>query len=218
MEHLFKLAEDFAELAGSKGRIVENNDEILKEISSLKDFDKRVELAEENFEKLGEGSSRTIFQISDSLVLKVAHKEAGIQQNSEEMRIKSPCLNNVLAADTEGKWIIVRWTENITEDDFEDVVGISFKTFGKALYYKMNNEVHDDKPKDYEEIIEHPLFKCLITAVVKYDLQTGDISKISSWGLLDGKVLLRDFGLTKEVFADYYEADDDNTTSTISGS
>lgn len=215
MTNLLKTAEEFEALSQGKAKIVKNNDEILKEISSLKDFEDRVELADENFDKLGEGSSRTIFQISDSLVLKVAHNDKGLAQNEAEMSLKSPCINNVLVADTEAKWIIVRFTETMTEDDFKEATGISFKSFMKALYFKHNNEIHDGMPDDYEDICKHPFFKCISRTAIEHDLQIGDVAKASSWGLMDGKPLLRDFGLTKDVFIDYYECDSDNETSTI---
>jgi hypothetical protein len=215
MKNLLLAAEKFEKLTDSVGKIVKNNDEILKEISSLKDFDDRVELAEESFDKLGEGSSRTIFQISDSLVLKIAHSDKGLAQNSAEMSMRGECLNNVLAADTESKWIIVRWTETMTEEDFEDAVGISFKTFGKAIYWTFNNEVHEGKPEEYDEIVKNTLYRCLSKLILDKQLQVGDAIKISSWGMLDGKPLLRDFGLTKDVYTEYYEDDSDNNTVTV---
>ncbi len=85
----------------------------------------------------------------------------------------------------------------------------------KALYFKHNNEVHEGVPDDYEEIVKHPFFKCISKTALEHDLQIGDVAKASSWGLMDGKPVLRDFGLTKGVFMEYYEGDSDNETSTI---
>lgn len=212
---LIKTADDFEDLAKSKEVVIRNNDDILKEISSKKDFEDRVGLAEEHFDKLGEGSSRTIFQISDSLVLKVAHSGAGIAQNESEMSMRAPCLNNVLAADTDAKWIIVRFSDTMTEEDFDDAIGFGFKPFIKAISYSFNNEDRADKPKEMEEIKNTSLFKCLSKLVLDNQLQIGDIGKISSWGLIDGKPLLRDFGLTKEVYSDFYEGKSGNETDGV---
>jgi hypothetical protein len=214
MNELIRKSIKFKKLSESKVSIIKNNDDILKEISDTKNFKKRVEIAEENFDKLGEGSSRTIFQISKSLVLKVGHSDAGIAQNKAEMSMQSPCLNNVLAADFDGKWIIVRFSDTMKEDDFKNITGITFKTFMAALYYFANNEIHEGKPDDYNDIIIHPLFKCLSKLVLSNHLQVGDIAKASSWGIIDGKPYLRDFGLTKDVFIDFYEGVSENETST----
>lgn len=217
MSKLIELADSFLSLAQSKTSVIKNNNEILSEISSLEDFEDRVELADENFDKLGEGSSRTIFQISDSLVLKVAHNDKGIAQNMAEMKpsMHCDCTNGVLAADSDGKWVIVRFTEQMTEEDFKDIIGIGFKSFMKTLYWSFNNEIHEGKPDDYDEIKNSPYYKCLSKIVLENQLQIGDVAKASSWGLLDGKPVLRDFGLTKDVFVDFYEDDSSNETSTI---
>lgn len=214
MSNLLRTANKFLKLSGGD-LLVKNNNEALKEISNMFKFDSRIELANENWDELGEGSSRIIFKMSDSLILKLAKNDAGIDQNKSEMSMRAPCLNNVLAGDLEGKWIISRFTETMSEDAFKDAVGISFKTFMAALYFHWNNEKHEGKPNDYDDIKEHPLFKCLSGLVDSKDLQIGDCSKTSSWGMLDGKPLLRDFGLTKDVFIDHYD-DPENKTKTIS--
>jgi hypothetical protein len=208
---LYKLCNEFerlAELSVAKVSVVENSDPILKEISNKKSFDDRVAIAEEHFEKLGEGSARTIFKVSDKLVLKIAHNDKGIVQNLAEMKpqMQRACTNHVVAADVKGKWILVRFTENLTKEEFEKYVGIKFSHFTDALFYKFNNESDNwPPPKDYDEIRKSELFKCIVDLVADCDLQIGDIDKPDSWGLLDGKVILRDYGLTREVYNKYYD-------------
>lgn len=216
MNPLLKAAKEFRRLAGTEIKVVENGNEILSELSAAKNFDDRVELAEEekDWKKLGEGSSRVIFQMSDSLIIKIAFNDAGLEQNKSEMSMRADCLNNVLVADTEGKWLVMRFTDSMTEDDFKNYTGFGFKTFMSGLFYQWNNEYHDGKPKEFGEIKEHPLFIELSKLVEKKGLQIGDISKTSSWGMLDGKPLLRDFGLTKDVFSEHYDGVTGNVTST----
>lgn len=220
---LAEKAQEFRQLIVKKvseklTSIVENSDAILKELSDLQSFNERVGFARKKFKELGEGSSRTIFLLSDSLVLKVAHNDKGIQQNLAEMKpsMQRSCTNNVLFADTDGKWLVVRFTDGISEERFGQLVGIPFKQFMKAIYWKMNNEIHSDQPRDYDKIVQHPLYKCLLQLIVDNDLQVGDVAKASSFGEVDGKVLLRDFGLTKEIWRDFYDdGSDNNSTSTI---
>lgn len=213
MKNLSKIVEKFFNLCNEDGD--KNNDQLINELTNLKSFENRIEFAEKHYEKLGEGSSRTIFRLSDSLVLKVAYNDKGIAQNKAEIAIHSPCLNNVLAADTDGKWIIVRFTETLTEKDFKNIIGVGFEIFGNALHYKTNNEQHEGKPHDYDDIVKLPLFKCIINAIVKFDLQAGDVAKISSWGKLENRPVLRDFGLTKDIFIKHYK-DKDSSSGTKS--
>lgn len=198
----------FAEISVSKVSIVENDEPILKKISDLKSFDDRIALAEKHFEKLGEGSSRTVFKLSNELVLKVAHNDKGIAQNFAEMepKMQRPCTNHILTADAKGRWVIVRFTENLTIEKFKELMGFSFKSFTTALFYKFNNESDDwEPPKDYDEIIKSEFFKCIAELVLDCDLQLGDVDKIGSWGLLKNKILLRDTGLTRGVWTENYK-------------
>lgn len=197
-----------ADISVSKLSIVENKYPILHEISAAKSFDDRVALGEKHFEELGVGSSRTIFRMNKKLVLKIAHNDRGIVQNQAEMKpeMQRACTNHTLAADAKGKWIIVRFTKNITKERFKELVGIAFDSFMGGLFYKFNNESRDfSEPKKYEEVERSELFQCIATLVMECDLQIGDIDKPDSWGEFDDRVVLRDFGLTREVYDEYYD-------------
>jgi hypothetical protein len=199
-----------ADISVSKLSVVENKFPILHDISQAKSFDDRVALGEKHFEKLGEGSSRTIFRMNEKLVLKIAHNDRGIVQNEAEMKpaMQRPCTNHVLAADSQSKWVIVRFTENITKADFKKLVGVSFDSFMGGLFYVFNNESRDfNEPKNYDEIKKNGLFQQIRELIAECDLQIGDIDKPDSWGKMDGKVVLRDFGLTREVYDEYYDED-----------
>lgn len=221
VQYLYKFCSEFerlAELTLSNLSVVENSNPILKEISDKKSFDDRVAIAEEHFEKLGEGSARTIFKVSDKLVLKIAHNDKGIVQNLAEMKpaMQRPCTNPVIAADAKGKWILVRFTDNLTKEEFKKHVGFNFDHFTKSLFYKFNNESDTwPPPNDYDEIQKSELFKCIVDLVADCDLQIGDIDKPDSWGFLDGKVILRDYGLTREIYNEFY---DDQSSSSSSKS
>jgi hypothetical protein len=205
-----------ANISVSKLSVVENKYPVLHEISSAKSFDDRVAIGEKHFEKLGEGSSRTIFRMNEKLVLKIAHNDRGIVQNEAEMKpaMQRPCTNHVLAADSQGKWVIVRFTENITKEQFKKLVGVSFDSFMNGLFYVFNNESRDfNEPKNYEEIKKNGLFVAIRELIAECDLQIGDIDKADSWGELDGRVVLRDFGLTREVYDEYYDEDESGSST-----
>lgn len=207
---LNKLCEKYAQIAVSDLSVKDNSNPFLSELSKKKSFDDRVEFVEEKYEKLGTGSSRTIFKLNDDLILKVAHNEKGIAQNKVEMnpKLQRACTNNIVMADGEGKWVIAPFTENIKKEDFKKYVGYSIDPFMNALFYKFNQESDNwNAPRDYEEIEELPLFKCLEQLVLDGDILLGDASKESSWGISkNGKILLRDIGLSREVYDDYYKS------------
>jgi hypothetical protein len=206
---LYEKCLNYQKLAGDKKISVEkNSNTTLQELSDIKDFKDRIKFAkDQDWKFLGEGSSRTVFQINDELIIKIAHAPKGIAQNMVEMRpeVQTECVNNAVVADAKGKWIIFRTTKKLSKDDFKKIVGFGFEAFMNALFYAMNNESDKNKPKDYDEIKHNKLFLCLANLVFENQLLVGDIDKPSSWGLLDGKPVLRDAGLDKETFKKFYD-------------
>jgi hypothetical protein len=205
-----KLAEDV------KVSVEKNSDPTLQELSKIKSIDDRIEFAKKHWKFLGEGSSRTAFEINDKLVIKVAHNDKGIAQNKVEMDPKAQrsCTNPIIVADAEGKWIVIRNTEPLTEKEFKKMVGFGFESFMNALFYKFNNESNKwNPPHHYEEIEKNDLFNCIAELIFKTDQQCGDIDKISSWRKYDDQPILADYGLSRDVYRSYYRDSDSSSSS-----
>lgn len=216
MKSLLDKCSEYEKTAGIS--VQKNTDTVLKELSELKSFDERIKFATKQWGKpLGEGSSRTAFQINDDLIIKIAHNDKGIAQNKVEMSpgVQRECVNCCLVADAQGRWIIFRDTEDLTEKKFKELVGFSFNTFMNSLFYSMNNESDRwSEPRDFNEIQKNSLFLCLANIIFKNQLLIGDLDKISSWGLLNGKPVIRDAGLDKETFNEYYKDNSSSSSST----
>ena len=217
MQDLFKRCNDFQH-STSKISIVENTDPVLSEISAKKSFDDRIAIAEKHYEKLGEGSARTVFKVNDKMVLKVAHNEKGISQNQLEMKpeMQTPCTAKIHAADVNGKWLLFQATKTITEKRFKELTGMGFGSYCKALWVKFDNNADPDAPKDFEEIERHPFFKCVAKLVLDNNLLLGDLTdgKISSYGEINDRVVIRDFGM--DIFL--YKSDYSDQSSSSSRS
>lgn len=187
--------------------ITKNSDPFLQQLSKEKSFKKRIEMAKSLFDELGEGSSRMVFELPENKVLKLAINDKGIEQNLFEARpeLQTECTNKISMADPEGKWLIVNKAEELTEKKFKQLIGISFSEFTDALFYKFNNESNAKKPKDYEKIVKLPLFECIMDMMSgPNDLQLGDLYRLSSWGLVNDKVVLIDAGLSKDIYKNLY--------------
>ncbi len=187
--------------------IIENDNPLLKELSSFKSFDDRVDFASDNFDKVGEGSSRIVFKFSDDKVIKIAKNEKGIAQNKEEskLELQTEITNRVLLADPSGKWIIEKFANKINKLKFEELTSLDFNDFSKTLHYKFNNDSSDwPKPKNYEDIIDSELFQQVMSLVACNDLQIGDITRIESWGEVDGLAVIMDYGLSRDIYDEFY--------------
>lgn len=81
---------------------------------------------------IGYGSSRTVFTLSDNIVLKLAasRREAGIEQNKLEYQIydtfKSPLLARVFDKDEHFTYIICEHVITAEAVDFEKILGLPF--------------------------------------------------------------------------------------------
>lgn len=215
---LYKKCNKFLKLAENVS-IEENDDPILKKLSDLKSFDDRIGFAKKHWKFLGEGSSRTAFQMNKDLVIKVAHNDKGIAQCLTEMDPKTQlsCTNPIVVADAKGKWIVLKNTEPMTEEKFKELTGFGFESFMNAIYYKFNNELDNwNPPQKYEEIEKHPLFQCLAKLIFSTDQQIGDVAKISSFRILDGEPVLADYGLSRDVYKKFYKSDSSSKTKSSS--
>lgn len=210
-KELLNLTNLFHKLAtsGPKISVVENTDPVLKELSEIKDFDERVEFAkEQDWELLGEGSARIVFQMDEKRIIKVALGDAGLAQNITEAdpeKQKFSITNPVFCFDPKGAWIISSMNETITIQEFKKLTNMSFESFGNALKYKFNHSDDRNPPKGYEDIENNPVFKETAQLILNEDMLEGDVAKISSWGRIDNKVVLRDEGLDLRGWIENYK-------------
>lgn len=189
-------------------RSIKNLYTFLNKISSLKNFEDRIKLASKHFEKIGDGSARTVFALPEDKVIKIAKNDKGTAQNLEESKpeLHTSITSRVIAADVEGAWVICHFAKDITHSRFQKLTGIDFDDLADALYYKFNNESDEfEKPKTYESIIKTKIFNDLANLIYADDLIIGDIARIESWGEDDERPVLVDFGLNKETYKDLYQ-------------
>lgn len=190
---------------------------ILSNLSKLDTYKARVDYAEECLEHLSSGSSRVIYKMDDN-VLKLGKNDRGVAQNKVEAnpKMKSKYINPTSKADKDGVWKISPYLDKITEKEFEELVGFSFKDFGEVLAHETRDK--DDtsskpKIKDYEKIAKSDIVKELKRLCNDFDLLSGDLVRISSWGVKDKTPTLLDSGLNDEVFDQYYDTGEKKSSS-----
>ena len=196
----------------------------LEELSSIKSFANKVKYCKQYLGmSIGSGSSRTVFQIDDEKVLKLAKNAKGIAQNEYEYDNYYACNDDVLprcfeCAD-DYSWIISEYVLPATKNDFKVVFGMTWDEFcgwlnrTKLQYvhssYRryMWNVMDEDKWLDIIENNENiqPLYDWL----TNYQHDMGDLHRIANWGLTirDGEptLVILDNGLSEEIFNQYYK-------------
>lgn len=133
---------------------------------------------------IGSGSSRRVFDLNNGYVIKVAKNRAGIEQNKAEYRIsKSDNLYifaKVIYASDSYEYIIMRKAKKISS------INYVWKYFG--VWSK-----HDFYNLEVIRMIQD-----------RYNLIVNDLSRVSSWGIIDGRLQIIDYGFTRKVMNRYY--------------
>lgn len=194
----------------------------VQEFKALPSFTARLKYARDRLPKLGRGSSRAVFQVDDTTVLKVAMNGKGKAQNKVEEDIGYQSGNDnyypvakVFETGDDGAWIEMERAIKASLPTFEQVTGIRFGVFQTCLNYweykRRNSWAKLDPPREYQDLVlsgENEFMNNVIDLIGSYDMPAGDIGAITSWGkvLRDGqiKMVLIDFGLTRSVWNDYY--------------
>jgi hypothetical protein len=184
---------------------------ILHEIENMETYKDRKECAEKNLEHLSSGSSRIVYKSLDGTIIKLAKNDKGIAQNKAEAnpKMKSNFLNEIIDKADNYSWIETHYLDKITPKDFEDMTGLDFDDFGKAIRYGLKDvaDGSNEKPKHFEDVEKSEIYKEMKKIGEKFKLMPGDIARISSWGTRNGKPVLIDAGLTKEVYDKFYDSE-----------
>lgn len=143
---------------------------------------------ERQFEYLGQGAGRAVYGINNRYVIKLSKSDGGDKQcETEEYIYKNapPYLKKYLCP--------VIWYK-------DDMVIMK-----RATSLVKNNE---DRHKNIFRLlgirIDDPFYKKVNKLVDLFDLLYGDVKSLSSWGLLDGRLVLIDYGCTYKIYKEYF--------------
>jgi len=133
---------------------------------------------------IGSGSGREVYDLENGYVIKVARNKAGIAQNKAEYKISSNDKSNLFAKVVQAS------------NDFNLLVMQKADKINNILYVW---NYFDAKSK-------RELFNSKQLQDIKrnYNLLLGDLARKSSWGIINGRPVIIDYGFTREVRQRYY--------------
>ena len=209
---LIRFADLFYSLAAEEELPKDSKDlkVILSNIEQLETYNARKKYAERNLKHLSSGSSRIVYLTPGKTIVKLAKNDKGIAQNKAEgnPKMKSKYLNEIIGKAKNDSWIETHYLDKITEKEFEEMTDLKFENFGDSIRYALQNvsgNTGKEKPENFDKVSHSDIFKELKDIGEKFKLMPGDLARISSWGTKDGRPVLIDAGLTKDVFDDFYE-------------
>lgn len=180
----------------------------------------KLRYAQEHLGKpIGSGSARTVYRVDKEKVLKLAKNKKGIAQNDQESNFYNDSYYETIIAkvidfdDKHFLWVEMEVAHRAKKSDFMRLWGIRFEDMGLYLSnrYEENKGrrgIYGINPDVLEKMNESDEIMHLVSFMYDSNQSAGDISKISSWGIVhrvDGEYLvLLDFGLSDDVYASYY--------------
>lgn len=209
---LLRFAEMFYSLAAGEELPPDSDDlkTVLSNIEKLETYNARKKYAERNLKHLSSGSSRIVYLTPSKTIVKLAKNDKGIAQNKAEAnpKMKSKYLNEILGCAKNYSWCETHYLDKITEKDFEEMTDLKFNDFGDSIRYglrSVSGNTDKDKPENFDEVSKSDIYKELKDIGEKFKLLPGDMARISSWGTKDGRPILIDAGLTRDIFDEFYE-------------
>jgi len=194
------------------------------DITSFKDIKTwkgKMEYAEKHLGKpIGRGSSRVVYKVDDTKVLKLAKNNKGVAQNEVEINwgndsYYGSLLANVIEYDEdEHLWVEMELAKPIKKSDFKRFFGFDLNTVNMYLLNQRNLDngkrffLYSIDDEIEERLDEDPFIQLLLAFMRDSDSLPGDLAKANSWGLVkrDGSddIVLIDFGITSDIYNDYY--------------
>lgn len=190
---------------------MKNLNVLLQKLSILPSFTNRIYFCNQNFTKMVSGSSRIVYLLPNgNQVLKLAKNQKGIAQNSTESdaMLQTVVTNKMLQSDPNDLWLITSLATKMTKNKFLQLTKLNFDQYSQALQY-WNNQFknlkhHIIEPINYEEIINTDFFSEVIDLIGNYNLTIGDLTRINSYGEVNGQAVIIDFGCTDEIHQQFY--------------
>lgn len=134
---------------------------------------------------IGAGSARKVYDLNNGFVIKIARNIKGIAQNEAEFLIsnddESSLFAKVYFLSDDYKYLIMEKANGIKSE--KEILN----------YFKIQNKKQLKSNEDIKEVHD------------KYNLVWADLYKFTSWGKIKDKLVLIDYGYTKEIYNKFYK-------------
>lgn len=202
MKNILYISSLLLKLSSIRSKSFKVNDFI-----SLNDPELIFDYANENLEPIDEfGTSRGVFILNTKYVLKVALPEnlnAGIAQNKQEVEYsaKFPEITaKITSHHPEFYWIKTELVRPLlNQEELLSALNLSSPKDIGFLFSKFPDKNHKLKKQPSNIAL-------LVSSLVREKILHYDVAKSDSWGITtDGKPVLLDYGMTQDIWNEYYK-------------
>lgn len=190
----------------------------MEHFKTLKSFAQRVKYCEENLKRISSGSSRIVYMIDNTKVLKLAKNQKGLAQNEVEIQWGQDSYFGSILAHTfmyhpDDLWVEMELARKVTKKDFQRLTECTIEEMYD--YLRNFNEINRGKrpifamdPAVKERLDENEFVSAIVDFMSNIDAPAGDFGRLNSYGIVQRNgqddIVLIDFGLTNDVYQTYY--------------
>jgi hypothetical protein len=193
----------------------------VEEFKKLNSFNERIQYCKTNLTRISSGSSRIVYKIDDTKVLKLAKNKKGLAQNKVEIVYSQDYMMDDIVAkvfnyDENNLWLEMELARKLTPALFYKIVGFTFDDYVDGMRHH-GDELKPEgsyfktpAPDNNQEMWENDFISRIFVMMGSYDnIEFGDLAASSSYGVVkrDGEdtVVMVDYGLTTDVLNTYYK-------------
>lgn len=186
----------------------------MEQFKTIKGLDQKLRYLQSTLKQVGEGSSRTVFQLDKDFVIKLAKNPAGTGQNRAESTVctidKGLELFAKVAEIGEGyEWLKSEYAVPMTEESFQQSTGVPWKTFTSAMFAAFPEKVKGGQAtpqsqQALQSLANNQWFKRVLNVMKGCKYEPGDMTKLDSWGTVNGRAVVVDSGFTEAVQQAFY--------------
>ena len=190
----------------------------MEHFATLKKFAERVRYCEEHLKRISSGSSRIVYLIDNTKVLKLAKNQKGLAQNEVEIQWgQDSYFGSILAHtfmyDPNDLWVEMELAKKVSKKDFQRLAGCTIEELNAYLrnFKEINNgkrPIFSMDPEVKERLDENEFVGSIAEFMENIDAPAGDFGRLNSYGIVQrggqDDIVLIDFGLTNDVYQTYY--------------
>ncbi len=192
----------------------------MEHFNSLKSFSQRINYCEANLQRISSGSSRIVYKIDETKVLKLSKNQKGLAQTETEIEwggdsYYGNILAEIFAFNDDNLWVEMELARKVSKSDFQRIVGVPIDEMGKYLHnqYAKNNpykkmQAWGQDQAIVEEMYENEFVGNILDFMFAVDIPAGDFARLSTYGLVkrggQDDIVIVDYGVTGDIYDNYY--------------
>ena len=191
----------------------------IEEFRNITSFNGRIKYCEENLQRISSGSSRIVYKIDETKVLKLAKNKKGLAQNESEISFSNDYMWDGMVAevfeyDNNNLWVEMELATRVSPKEFMSIVGIPFDKYCEGLRFygsesKPSKYFKPTKPDIMDEMWENEFTNEILTLIGSFDIPVGDLCRLNTYGIVkrnnQNTIVMVDYGLTSDVYDTHYK-------------